>query len=48
MKTDRRVRHLPVISDGRIIGVMSIERVQEAISEAQHSIISLMEPQIAS
>ena len=46
--TGSRMRHLPVMSDGRIIGVRSIEGVQEAISEAQHFIISVMELHIAS
>jgi len=36
------------MSDGRIIGVRLIGGVQEAISEAQHFIISVMELHIAS
>jgi CBS domain-containing protein len=39
--TDRRIRHLPVCKDGRLIGIVSIgdlvkTKIAEAVAEAQH------------
>ncbi|MDR3506651.1 MAG: CBS domain-containing protein [Caulobacteraceae bacterium] len=35
--TDRRVRHLPVVKDGRLVGIVSIgDLVKSKIAEAEH------------
>jgi len=40
--TQRRVRHLPVVDDGRVIGMVSIgDLVKAVIEEQQHTIEQL-------
>ena len=39
--TDRRIRHLPVVKDGRLVGIVSIgdlvkAKIAQAEAEAQH------------
>lgn len=42
MMTDKRVRHMPVIRDGRIIGVVSMgDLVRAVIAEQQSTIVDL-------
>jgi CBS domain-containing protein len=41
--TDKRVRHLPVVDQGRLVGVISIGDVVRAVVEEQQSTISTLE-----
>ena len=46
LMTDRRVRHLPVLQDGRLIGVISIGDVVKAIIDEQKFEIQQLEQYI--
>jgi CBS domain-containing protein len=48
LMTDKRVRHLPVLRDGRMIGLVSIGDLVKAIIDEQQFIISQLELYIAS
>jgi CBS domain-containing protein len=41
--TDKRIRHLPVVENGKVIGVISIGDVVKAIISDQKSTITGME-----
>lgn len=42
MMTDRRIRHLPVVSEGRIVGIVSIgDLVKRRIEEAEQEAMQL-------
>jgi CBS domain-containing protein len=43
MMTDKRIRHLPVVDNGRVIGVVSIGDVVRAVIEEQERTISDLE-----
>ena len=43
LMTDQRVRHLPVMEGGRLIGVISIGDVVRAVVEEQQSTIDALE-----
>ncbi|HEX8138700.1 MAG TPA: CBS domain-containing protein [Pyrinomonadaceae bacterium] len=44
--TDKHVRHLPVLEDGRLVGIISIGDVVKAIIADQESTIKLLESYI--
>jgi CBS domain-containing protein len=46
--TDRKVRHLPVIDEGDLVGVISIGDVVKAIIAQQRSLIDQLEQYITS
>jgi CBS domain-containing protein len=46
LMTDRRIRHLPVVWDGRVMGVISIGDIVKAIIADQKSTIGLLEQYI--
>lgn len=46
--TDKHIRHLPVIDDGRLIGVISIGDVVRAVVDVQQSTISTLQNYIMS
>jgi CBS domain-containing protein len=46
--TDRRVRHLPVVSGGRVVGVVSIGDLVKAVIEDQQQQIESLERYITS
>lgn len=48
LMTDKRVRHLPVVDAGRLIGLVSIGDLVKAIIDEQQFIISQLEMYIAS
>ena len=42
LMTDKRVRHLPVVEDGRVVGIVSIgDVVKDIIAEQEHIIADL-------
>lgn len=43
LMTDKRVRHLPVVMDGKVIGVMSIGDLVKWVMDAQSAAIEQME-----
>ena len=45
--TEQRVRHLPVMSEGRLMGIISIGDVVKQISQNQEAKISFLEDYIA-
>ncbi|MCS6877946.1 MAG: CBS domain-containing protein [Geminicoccaceae bacterium] len=46
--TNRRIRHLPVIEDGRLVGIVSIGDLVNSIIREQHQIIEQLENYIHS
>lgn len=48
MMTDGRFRHLPVVEDGQVIGVISIGDVVKAVIERQRALIGDLERYITS
>ena len=48
LMTDKRIRHLPVIEDGRLIGIVSIGDIVKAVIEAQRLTIEELETYITS
>ena len=48
LMTDKRIRHLPVIEDGRLIGIVSIGDVVRAVVEEQQFTIRSLERYIKS
>ena len=48
LMTDKRFRHLPVVSDGRLLGVLSIGDVVKAMLDQQRFKIEQLESYIAS
>ena len=48
MVTDQRVRHLPVVSGGRVVGVISIGDLVKAVIEEQQQQIEQLERYITS
>ncbi len=48
LMTDKRIRHIPVLDDGRLVGVISIGDVVKAIISEQQIIINHLEDYIYS
>ncbi len=48
LMTDKRVRHLPVVEDGRIVGVISIGDIVRAVVEEQQFTIRSLEHYVTS
>jgi CBS domain-containing protein len=48
MCTDSRVRHLPVVEDGRVVGVISIGDLVKAVIDAQAEQIEQLQRYITS
>jgi len=48
LMTDKRIRHIPVLDDGRLVGVISIGDVVKAIINEQQIIINHLEDYIYS
>jgi IMP dehydrogenase len=46
--TDRRIRHLPVVEGGRVIGVVSIGDIVRAVVEEQQFTIRSLENYVTS
>jgi CBS domain-containing protein len=46
--TDRRIRHLPVLADGRLIGILSIGDLVKSVIEEQQQTLEQLERYIAS
>jgi len=46
LMTDRRVRHLPVVEDSRVIGMISIGDLVKAVIEEQQQTIEQLESYI--
>jgi CBS domain-containing protein len=48
LMTDRRIRHLPVVEEGRVIGVVSIGDIVRAVVEEQQFTIRSLEHYVTS
>jgi signal-transduction protein with cAMP-binding, CBS, and nucleotidyltransferase domain len=48
MITDRRIRHLPVLDDGEVVGVVSIGDIVKAVMRDQRQLIEQLEQYITS
>jgi CBS domain-containing protein len=48
MMTNRRIRHLPVVVDGRVVGMISIGDLVKAVIEDQQQEIAQLQQYIAS
>lgn len=48
MMTDRRIRHLPVVEDGRVLGLVSIGDLVKAVIEDQRQEIEQLQQYITS
>ena len=48
LMTDKHIRHLPVIEEGRLIGIVSIGDIVKAVIEAQRLTIEELETYITS
>ena len=48
LMTDRRVRHLPVVQEGRLVGIVSIGDVVRAVVDEQQFTIASLESYITS
>jgi len=48
LMTDKRIRHLPVVEDGEIVGLVSIGDLVKAIIDDQQSTIDVLERYITS
>jgi IMP dehydrogenase len=48
LMTDKRIRHLPVIEKGRLIGIVSIGDIVRAVVEEQQFTIQSLERYITS
>ena len=48
MMTDRKIRHLPVLEDGRVLGIVSIGDLVKAVIEDQQQEIAQLQQYIAS
>ena len=48
LMTDKRIRHLPVVSDGAIVGIVSIGDLVKAVISEQQFVIEQLEQYIAS
>ena len=48
LMTDKHIRHLPVLEDGRLIGILSIGDIVKAVIEAQRLTIEELETYITS
>jgi CBS domain-containing protein len=48
LMTDKHIRHLPVVEDGRLIGIVSIGDIVKAVIEAQRLTIEELENYITS
>jgi len=46
LMTDKRIRHLPVLVDDRLVGVISVGDIVKAIIEEQKSVIRQYEEYI--
>jgi CBS domain-containing protein len=47
LMTDKRIRHLPVVEEGRLIGIVSIGDIVKAVIEAQRLTIEELESYIS-
>ena len=48
LMTEKRVRHLPVVNDGKVVGLISIGDVVKSIISEQQSTINVLETYITS
>jgi CBS domain-containing protein len=46
LMTDRRIRHLPVVEDGKVVGMVSIGDLVKAVMEDQRQTIEQLESYI--
>jgi CBS domain-containing protein len=48
LMTDKRIRHLPVVEGGRVVGVVSIGDIVRAVVEEQQFMIRSLEHYVTS